>query len=173
MKKHIFLQLSTLIFFLFFGCKEEVINPFDEAYGFYNGLSYDPRVYSNERANVCLGWEMELRDLGNNDIVMFVYCKEGDPNTLKKSKFVNLKIGTTLQNSVMIDFNHGGSSPWEIKYGLFDSKNKQIGFIGKQRINYTKSYIDEMYFYIPQVISITGDTLIRYFGKKQFKEVQL
>ncbi len=172
MKKHIIIQLGMIMFLFFFGCKEEV-NPFDEAYGFYTGLSYDPRVYSNERANVCLGWEMELRDLGNNDIVMFVYCKEGDPNTLKKSKFVNLKIGTTLQNSVLIDFNHGGSSPWEIKYGLFDSKNKQIGFIGKQRINYTKSYIDEMYLYIPQVISITGDTLIRYFGKKQFKEVQL
>ncbi len=172
MKKHIILQLGMIMFLFFFGCKEEV-NPFDEAYGFYSGISYDRRVNSKERESVCLGGEMELRDLGNNDIVMFVYCKEGDPNTLKKSKFVNLKIGTTLRNSVLIDFNHGGSSPWEIKYGLFDSKNKQIGFIGKQRINYTKSYIDEMYLYIPQVISITGDTLIRYFGKKQFKEVQL
>jgi hypothetical protein len=172
MKKHIILQLGMIVFLFFFGCKEEV-NPFDEAYGFYGGESLDPRVYSNERANVCIGGEMELRDLGNNDIVMFVYCKEGDPNTLKKSKFVNLKIGTTLQNSVTINYNNGGSSPWEIKYGLFDSKNKQIGFIGKQRINYTKSYIDEMYLYIPQVISNTGDTLIRYFGKKQFKEVQL
>ena len=174
------LKLSPIIFLFLLGCNEE-IDPFTDAYGYYNGRSEDERFYTiptfASREKICIGGEMELRNLGNYDIVLFAYCKDGDLSLMKKAKFENLSIGATKEDSVIVRLSSSGGY-FNMQYGLFDKKtNKQVGYIGKQRfylpIFNPKSYIDEMYFYIPKIISNTGDTLTQYWGKRQFKEVQL
>ena len=165
------LKLIPIIILFLLGCKEE-IEPFSDVYGFYEGES---EAYSSSLSlgkETCLGSSMEIRSVGNNQVTLFAYCF----NSVNKSKFENLLIGNTTKDSILALLGTAGY--YKIKYGIFDKKtNTQIGFIGKQRLYLPifnpKSYIDEMYFYIPKIISNTGDTLTQYWGKRQFKEVQL
>ena len=171
------LKLSPIIFLFLLGCKEE-IDPFTDAYGYYVGVSYDERVYTPDSYKIdkfCGGGSMQIQSREGDEIYLFAYCNAYQTNGNNFSRFENLRIGASLVDSVYVRITH--PSYWKIRYGIFDTKtNKQIGYIGKQRIDLPRnnpvSYIDEMYMYIPLVISNQGDSLIRYFGKKQFKEMK-
>ena len=150
------LILFSIILFLTNGaCKEEEINPYKDFFGYYEGKTYARPVID---VYFCEGIDMEIKDLGGNNVTISVYCRTWAKESL--NKFENLRIGKSSVDT--IDASKWGSiKKRPVSYSLIDIKtNKEVAFIHKYPNYPYRIFADSL-------LSTKGVYLNLYFGEKK------
>jgi hypothetical protein len=163
MKKSIL--LSMILFLTNGACKEEEVVPYKEFFGFYDGYSYAKRV---QDVYFCEGVDMEIKDLGDDNVTVSVYCRSWSKESL--NKFENLKIGKSKFETVNTEkWSILNNKKQPVEYSLTDTKTgKEVAYFHKSVLTRTNGDTSTQHlFFADSLLSTKGVYLNLYFGQKK------
>lgn len=157
MKK--FILLLTIFSLVNGACREEE-SPYRNVFGFYDGSSFvsDSTLFTERY--FCEGLDFELKDLGNDNVMISAYCKTWSKESL--NEFKNLKIGKSRIDTINTTrWPIVGRRKQPVQYSITDIKTgKEVAYIFKYSSTPYRILADSL-------LSTKGVYLRLYFGDKK------